>query len=74
MSTKSSLFLTENGEHWYYDFIDDSITIEVSRDSLQGDYSDKDDILLEIKKDCDLWKYLSEFRGHTFECDKVKKA
>ena len=70
MSTKSSFFLTKDNEHWYYDFTDGRITIEISRDNIAEDYSDKDDIVLEIKEGCDLWKYLQEFRCHTFETER----
>lgn len=68
MSTKASIFLTRDNEHWYYDFIDDSITLEINRHNIQGDYSDSQHLVLEIKRGCDLWKHLKEFRSHNFEC------
>ncbi|MCP4392783.1 MAG: hypothetical protein GY804_00680 [Alphaproteobacteria bacterium] len=67
MSTKSSIFLTKDNEHWYYEHTDDSITIEIDRENIQCDCSDSNDVLLEIKKGCDLWNYLSQLRGHRFE-------
>jgi len=70
MSSKSSIFLTKDNEHWYHDCMDDSITIEIDKSNIQSDYSDDKDLIIEIKPDCDLWNYLSELIGNRFEAEK----
>lgn len=70
MSTKSSILLTKDNEHWYYECTDESITIEISKENIQADYSDKQDLVIEIKPNCDLWRYLMEIRSHRFKADK----
>jgi hypothetical protein len=70
MSTKGSLFLTKDNEHWYHDCIDGSITIEISKENVQDFYSDETDYIIEIKKGCDLWNYLNELRSVNFKENK----
>ncbi len=67
MSTKGSIFLTKDNEHWYHDCNDNSITVEISRKNIQAYYSDdNDDVVIEIKEGCDLWNYLNEMRSYRF--------
>lgn len=74
MSTKGSILLTKDNEHWYYDYSDDSITLEISRDNIQADYSDTEDIIIEIKEGCDLWKYLEEMQGYRFKAEGIDES
>ena len=71
MSTKASIFLTEDNEHWYHDYIDDCVTIEMSKDNIQEDYSDECDIVLEIKPGSEIYRILQIMRGMS---NKNKKA
>ena len=69
MSTKSSLFLTRDDEHWYYDCSDGSFTIEVDKDNVQynencTDENQKEDIVFEIKDGCELHKCLMYMMNH----------
>jgi len=71
MSTKCSLFLTGDNEHWYHDVSDDSFTIEIDRENIAEDYSDKDDIVLEIKEGSQLWDCLMHMMAYRREFDKI---
>ncbi len=56
MSSKGTIFLTADNEHWYHDCNDDSITIEIKRENVQWDGSDESEFIIEIKPNCDLWE------------------
>ena len=65
MSTKASLLLTKDNEHWFYDYSDDTFSIEINRENISNDYSDKESINLELKEGSQLWeclKYLMDYR------------
>ena len=71
MSTKCSLFLTEDNEHWYHDVMDDSFTIEIDKKNLQDDFSDSDDIILEIKEGSQLHECLMHMMAYRREFDNI---
>ena len=63
MSTKTSIFLTKDDEHWYSDCgeplnkKDDAITLEFSKKNVRIDINDEDDIVLTITNpDCEIYK------------------
>lgn len=60
MSTKASIILTKDNEHWYHETLDGTIEIEILKENIIGDiYDDGHSISITIKHDCDLWRELS---------------
>jgi len=47
MSTKSTIWLSEENEHFYHDFFDDSFTLEFNIEHL---FIERSECCLEIKK------------------------
>ncbi len=62
MSTKQSLFLTKDNEHWYKDYTDKSITIEINHENIQNEFYDSENIIIEIKEGCQLNEFLQQIR------------
>lgn len=69
MSTKSSIILTNDNEHWYLDCSEplsdnpyrDAITLEFSKRNVRVDLNDEDDIVITVTNpDCEIYKILSD--------------
>jgi hypothetical protein len=69
MSTKSSIILTNDNEHWYTDCSEplaknpymDAITLEFSKRNVRVDLNDKEDIVITVTNpDCEIYKVLSD--------------
>lgn len=61
MSTKASYFLTDKNEHWYFDFSDNSITIEIDLHSIEQVYFRQDFFEIIIKKESCLYEEIKSF-------------
>lgn len=70
MSTKSTIFLTNDNEHCYSDcslenydkdkkYIGDSIILEMSKKNVDLIYNDHEDIIVEIKPGNELYEIIS---------------
>ena len=73
MSTKSSLFLTEDNEHCYTDgnepnynnnneWIGDTITLEIAKKNINIVCNDDEDLIIEIKPNCELYKHIMKMK------------
>lgn len=69
MSTKSSIILTNDNEHWYsdcserldYDLHKDAIVLEFSKKNIRIDSNDDYDLTITIiNPDCEIYKLLSD--------------
>ncbi len=65
MSTKNSILLTEDNEHWYTDCAEplnenkDAITLEFSKKNIRIDINDNDDLIFTIiNPDCEIYDVL----------------
>lgn len=54
MSTKSTIFLTRDNEHFYKECLDDSIVMEFSKNNINILINDTDDLVIEIKPGTEL--------------------
>lgn len=69
MSSKSTIILTEDNEHWYNDGSEpladnpyrDAITLEFSKRNVRLDLNDSEDIVITVTNpDSEIYKILSE--------------
>ena len=69
MSTKSSLFLTKDNEHCYFDCNDPhydkkgnligyTITLEMSKQNIEIVCNDEEDLVIEIKPGSELYEFI----------------
>ena len=65
MSTKNSILLTEDNEHWYTDCAEplnenkDAITLEFSKKNIRIDINDDEDLIFTIiNPDCEIYDVL----------------
>ena len=61
MSTKNSIILTDDNEHWYHECLTDNIIIEIENTNLLDANFDWEGLTIEIKGDSHLGKIL--FQG-----------
>lgn len=70
MSTKSTILLTADNEHWYYETSEpltdkngkrkDAIVMEFSKDNVRIDLNDSQDLVITITNpDCELYRILN---------------
>ncbi len=73
MSTKCSLFLTEDNEHWYHDVSDGNFNIEIDKKNIISDYTKQNngDVVLEIKEGSQLWKCLMHMMEYRRQFDNI---
>jgi hypothetical protein len=71
MSTKASILLTRENEHWYEDCAEplndgnDAITLEFDKSNIRIDCNDKDDLIFTIiNPDCDMYKVIKSLFGN----------
>lgn len=62
MSSKISLFLTNDDEHWYLDVNDNSITLEFDKKNIEILSNDKYELVIEVKKGSELWNNIIKTR------------
>ena len=62
MSTKATIFLTEDNEHCYEEVIDDTIIMEFSKDNIKIMCDDELDLIIEIKKGSELYKLIKNYK------------
>ena len=62
MSTKATIFLTEDNEHCYEEVIDDTIIMEFSKDNIKIICDDQLDLIIEIKKGSELYKLIKNYK------------
>lgn len=76
MSTKSTIILTEDNEHWYNDCSEpltkltkigepykDVITIEFDKNNIRVDLDDEDSLVISITNpNCDLYNIISKLK------------
>jgi|CXWK01.1.fsa_nt_gi hypothetical protein len=62
MSTKATIFLTEDNEHCYEEVIDDTIIMEFSKDNIKIICDDELDLIIEIKKGSELYKLIKNYK------------
>ena len=58
MSTKSTIFLTEDNEHCYEELIDDTIIMTFNKDNIKVICDDEIDLIIEIKKGTELYNII----------------
>lgn len=63
MSTKSTIFLTEDNEHCYEELIDDTIIMEFSKDNIKIICDDESDLIIEIKKGSELYNVIKNYKN-----------
>lgn len=66
MSTKSSLFLTEDNEHCYYEMNSmhyKSIVFEMSKTNVKILLNNDEDLIIEIKPGSELYKLIEMMRN-----------
>jgi len=56
MSTKSTILLSNDNEHWYHDCSDDSIVLEFDKKNFTVLIDDADDFVIEVPNGRDLWE------------------
>ena len=58
MSTKSTILLTDDNEHWYFDCsgVPDDIILEFNKDSIEVLMDDSDELIISIKTGTNLYK------------------
>ena len=62
MSTKSTIFLTEDNEHCYEELIDDTIIMTFNKDNIKVICDDEIDLIIEIKKVTELYNIIKNIR------------
>ena len=62
MSTKATIFLTEDNEHCYEEVIDETIIMEFSKDNIKIICDDELDLIIEIKKGSELYKLIKNYK------------
>jgi len=62
MSTKSTIFLTEDNEHCYEELIDDTIIMTFNKDNIKVICDDEIDLIIEIKKGTELYNIIKNIR------------
>ena len=62
MSTKSSIFLTNDQEHCYVDTTDNTIVLEMDRENIKIIHLDDDDLIVEIKPGCELYDLINSIK------------
>lgn len=60
MSSKISIFLTEDNEHWYRDCDDNTFVLEFSKNNISILLNDGDDLVIGIKPGTELYSYLKK--------------
>ena len=61
MSTKSTIILTDDNEHWYHDCTDNEITLEFSKKNIRIDANDDEDLVISITNlNSEIYKVLSK--------------
>lgn len=60
MSTKTSILLTNQNEHWYYDCHDDTINIEINNKTIDSFERDSEQTFVSFKNDSELGVELSK--------------
>ena len=58
MSTKSTIILTNDDEHIYYEGIDMSYVMEFNKKNIDILINDEDDLVISINEDSDLYNQL----------------
>ena len=64
MSTKSTVILTEDNEHIYYEGTDMSYVMEFAKPNIDILLDDKEDLVISIKEGSDLYKQLKKLFRH----------
>jgi hypothetical protein len=76
MSTKNTILLTNDNEHWYSDCLEPLtvdadrhvITLEFSKRNIRIDLNDDEDLVISIVNPCEIYDVLSkiakDFRGY----------
>ena len=58
MSSKSTIFLTNENEHCYFELLDETIVLEMKKSNIEILINDDEDLIIEIKPDCDFYKLI----------------
>jgi len=58
MSTKSTIFLTNDNEHFYNECLDDSIVLEFDKENIEILTNNDDDLVVSVKKGSELYDIL----------------
>jgi hypothetical protein len=73
MSSKTTIMLTDDNEHWYKDGseplsdIDCVITLEFSKKNIRIDLNDNDDLVISVvNPDCEIFKVLKGLMKNRF--------
>ena len=64
MSTKSTVILTKDNEHIYYEMIDDSYVMEFDKKNIEILIDDEIDLVISIKNGSDLYEQLRKIFKH----------
>ena len=64
MSTRSSIFLTNDNEHCYYELAenDEPIYLEMSKQNIEIEINDDNDFVVRIKPNTELYKLISSIK------------
>lgn len=69
MSTKSSIILTKDNEHWYEEFSqidpvtgDPEIILEFDKKNIEIDTDNNNDLILILKPGCELYQIIKRIR------------
>lgn len=60
MSSKGTIFLSKDDEHWYHETMDDTVELEINLENMDDFWFDEatNSISITIKADCDLRRYI----------------
>lgn len=62
MSSKNTIFLTEDNEHCYHDCNDDTIVIELSKKNIEILLDDEDDFIIQVNSGSDLYNIFNKIK------------
>lgn len=70
MSSKSTIFTTDDNEHWYLDcsepnfknkeYIGDSLTLEFSKENIEVLINNEEDLVIEVKAGSNLYNIIKD--------------
>ncbi|MCH8067834.1 MAG: hypothetical protein IID16_00975 [Candidatus Marinimicrobia bacterium] len=73
MSTKSTIFLTDDNEHCYIEHIDNTIVLEMNKASFQILMDDSDCLVIEFKENSQIAKEFEKLHAQQYEISSLKR-
>ena len=67
MSTKSTIFLTDENEHCYIEHVTNTIVLEINKTSFQVLWDDSDNLIIEFKENSQIAKEFEKLYAQRYE-------